>query len=59
MLIKDTRQRLPWSLGGFTERQVERRVGKCRETWEGEHWEKGALEVSPFTPFHYYCGAGL
>lgn len=46
MLIKDTRQRLPWSLGGFTERQVERRVGKCRETWEGEHWGRGAWDVS-------------
>ena len=46
MLLKDTRQRLPWSLGGFTERQVQRQVVKCRETWEGEHWGPGAADVS-------------
>lgn len=45
MLIKDTRSRLPWSLGGITERQDQRTRAKCRETWEAEHWEKGSWDV--------------
>ncbi|KAJ9108326.1 hypothetical protein QFC20_003487 [Naganishia adeliensis] len=44
MLIKNTRSRLPWSLGGITERQDQRTRAKCRETWEAEHWEKGSWD---------------
>ncbi|KAI5452465.1 hypothetical protein NCC49_000628 [Naganishia albida] len=44
MLIKDTRSRLPWSLGGISERQAQTTSAKCRETWESEHWEKGSWD---------------